>query len=56
MALAAPAEHADSFVKGQQTVTVSGLVAQAVCQRGQDLVPPGAQEVILGVCARESGI
>ncbi len=56
MALAAPAERANSFVKGQEAFAVSGLVAQPVCQRGQDLVPPGAQEVILGVCAGKSRI
>ena len=33
-----------------------GLAAQPVRQRGQDLVPPLPQKVVLGVCPRESGI
>jgi hypothetical protein len=43
-------------VERQQAVTVMGLPAQGVCQRGQDLVPPAPQGVVLGVCTRKSGI
>jgi hypothetical protein len=33
-----------------------GLVAQAVRQRGQHLVPPGPQKVVIDVRLGESGI
>jgi hypothetical protein len=48
-----PAGH---LVESQEAATVMRLPAQAVRQRGQDLVPPGAQEVVLGVRPREPGI
>jgi hypothetical protein len=54
--LAAPAEHTGDLIKPQQAVAVVGLAGQAVRQRGQHLVPPGPQEVVLGVCPRESGV
>src|ERR1022692_4952480 len=41
------------LVKHQEAVTVSGLVAQAARQCGQDMVPTGPQEVVLGVCPRD---
>ena len=54
--LASHAKRADDLVERQQAVAASGPVAQAVGQRGQDLVAPGPQKVVLGVCPRESGI
>jgi peptidyl-tRNA hydrolase len=54
--LAAHAERADDLIKPQEAVAVMGLAAQAVRQRGQELVPPGPQELVLDVCAGESGI
>jgi hypothetical protein len=55
MPLAAPAEHAEDLVERQDAVAVRVLAAQAVCQRGQDLLPPGPQKIVLDVCPRESG-
>jgi len=54
--LAAPAERANDLVEHQEAVAVMRLAAQAVGQRGQQVVPPGPQEVVLDVCLRESGI
>jgi hypothetical protein len=33
-----------------------GSAEQTARQRGQDLLPPGPQKVVLDVCLRESGI
>jgi hypothetical protein len=54
--LAAPAERAGDLVERHEAVAVTALAAQPVRQRGQDLVLPGAQEVVLDICLRESGI
>ena len=54
--LAPPAERAGDLAERHDAVVVSGLAAQAVRQRGQDLAPPRPQEVVLGVGQRESGI
>ena len=54
--LATPAERAGDLVEPQEVVAAVGLAAQAVRQSGQDVVPPRPEEVILGVCPRESGI
>jgi alkanesulfonate monooxygenase SsuD/methylene tetrahydromethanopterin reductase-like flavin-dependent oxidoreductase (luciferase family) len=44
------------LVERQEAVAVIGLAAQAVRRRGEDLVPPGPQELVLDVCPRESGV
>jgi hypothetical protein len=54
--LAAHAQRTGDLIQRQEAVAVSGLAAQAVRQCGQELVPPGPQEVVVGICARESGI
>jgi hypothetical protein len=54
--LATPSERAGDFVERHEAVAASGLVAQAAGHCGQDLAAPGPQEVVLGVCPRESGI
>src|SRR6266571_3182152 len=53
--LAAPPERAGDLGERQEAAAVSGLAAQAAGERGQDLAAPGPLEVVLGVCAGESG-
>src|SRR5215813_1029918 len=53
--LATPAQRADGIIQRHQPVG-SAAPAQAVRQRGQELAPPGPQEIVLDVCPRESGI
>ena len=45
--LAASAERAGDLVKPQEAVAVMRLAAQAARQHGQDLAPPGPQEIVL---------
>jgi hypothetical protein len=47
--LAAPAERANDLVEHREPVAVLRLAAQAVGQRGQEVVPLAA-EVVAGVC------
>src|SRR6266571_7786157 len=52
--LTSPSEPPGDLIKPQEAVAVM-LAAQAACQRGHDLVPPGSQELVLDVGPRKSG-
>src|ERR1700730_9219571 len=54
--LAAHAERAGDLIECQEAAAVLGPAEQTARQRGQDLLPPGPQEVVLDVSPRESGI
>src|ERR1022692_1084199 len=54
--LALPAESRDDLVERQDQIDVVRLSAQPVCQPGQDLAAPGAQEVVLRIGARKAGL
>jgi hypothetical protein len=47
---------ADDLIERHGVVTVTTPAPQAAGQRGQELATPGAQKIVLGICARESGI
>jgi hypothetical protein len=54
--LAAPAQGAHNVIEHHKPVAPAAPAAQPVRQRGQELAPPGPQEVVLNICPGESGI
>ena len=53
--LATPAHRVGNLIQRHESVAVTAPAAQAVRQRGQDLVSPRPQKVVLDVHLQESG-